>query len=697
MSRDILFELGVEELPSAAVAVLGEALASQLEKGLESARLTYGEVRAFATPRRLAVLIKSVQLAQAPYQVSRLGPKKEAGFAADGTPSKALLGFARSCGTEVDALVMQSTPKGERFAYEATEQGLNTAELLPDLVDEAVKKLPIAKLMRWGEGEMSFVRPVHWVVLLLGKDVIDVSCFGCKAGRKTYGHRYHAPDAVCLDTPAAYEAALEKAFVIADFSKRRDAVVASVDAVLVPLDAKAIMPQQLLDEVTSIVEWPTALKVDFSKQFLEIPSEVLIESMQVHQKCFAVQDKAGALVPHFVAVSNIESTQPAQVIHGNQRVMYARLSDAEFFYAEDKKQLLHSRLEGTKKVVFQAELGSLYDKTKRLEVIATQLAPVLDLNPSDAIRAVQLSKCDLLTGMVGEFPELQGTMGYYYALHDKEPEMIARALAEQYLPRFSGDALPSHVLGLLLSLMDRLDTLVGIFGIGQKPTGERDPFKLRRHALAVIRLLNAMPVSLRLSELLAHVVTAYGEQFVSNQDLVLQVKAFILDRLPAFYQGMPNAVARVRAALAKQSDCLRDLDVRVKALEAFEARAEAPALAEASKRVAKLLKQADITADLDALPMVDEALFDVPAEKILFERITSLEAFVALQHAERAYGAILVELASLQVPVSAFFEDVMVMVDNPALKTNRLRLLARLQALLQCVADVALLPQAVTS
>ena len=691
MSRDVLFELGLEELPSGAVPVLGGALAKRLEAGLTDARLTYGDVQAFATPRRVSVLIKAVQLEQAPHQVSKLGPKKEVGFEADGTPTKALLGFARSCGVAVDELVVQNTPKGERFSYEATESGLRTSELLPGIVNDAVQQLPIAKLMRWGEGEMSFVRPVHWVVLLLGKDVIDVSCFGCASGRETFGHRYHHPKAIVLDSPSQYVKKLNDAEVMADFEVRRDAVVASVHQVLEALDAKAVIPERLLDEVTAIVEWPTALLVDFSPEFLDMPSEVLIESMQVHQKCFVVRNQEGALLPHFITISNIKSTSPAHVIHGNERVMYARLSDATFFYAEDKKQTLLKRFEATKKVVFQEKLGSLQDKTIRIEKLLTAIAPILSLDTKEALRAARLSKCDLLTGMVGEFPELEGTMGYYYALHDGEPDAVAVALKEQYLPRFSADNLPNSLLGLALSLADRLDTLMGIFGIGQKPTGERDPFKLRRHAYAVVRILNALPVSLGLSEILGCARDAYGAQFASDKDLVPAVHAFILERLPAFYQGV--GVERVRAALAKQSDCLRDLDVRVHALEGFEKRPEAAALAAASKRVNKLLKQANLEFNTDEVPVVDEALFDVPAEKALFASIISLEAFVAVQHAERAYGAILLELASLHAPVNAFFEEVMVMVDDRAVKTNRLCLLARLQRLLQCVADVSLLPK----
>lgn len=683
MSRSLLFELGVEELPSGAVPTLGPALADAVATGLHEHRLAYGAVQAFSTPRRIAVRIDDVQLEQAPHQVSKLGPKEAAGFDASGAPTKALLGFARSNGVEVDDLVVQDTPKGRRFAYEAEEEGLHTATLLPGIIEAALKTLPIKKLMRWGVGEFNFVRPVHWVVLLLGKDVIEVSCFGCNSGRETFGHRYHHPGAISLKSPEHYIQALEAAHVIPDFAARRERVIETIQKILPSKDTVAMMPSALLDEVTSIVEWPVALLVDFDAKFLEIPPEVLITSMQVHQKCFAVQNKAGALLPHFVTISNIESTSPEHVVHGNARVMHARLSDADFFYKEDKKQSLAARVDATKNVVFQSELGSLFDKIARLEKLVTTLAPLLDINTEDATRAARLSKSDLLTGMVGEFPELQGIMGADYARHDGEREAVAIALKEQYFPRFSKDTLPDTTLGILLSLVDRIDTLVGIFGIGQKPTGERDPFKLRRHALAVVRLLNALPVSLALSDVLEKANQAYDGRF----DVTEVLKAFILERLPAFYDAEGLKLDIIRAAEAKQSECLRDLGERIKALETFVALPEASALTAASKRVNKLLGTLTVT---DA---VDEALFEADAEKALFETIKTLEAFVAVQYAERAYGAILVELASLQVPVDTFFEQVMVMVDNSAVKANRLALLSRLQTLLHSVADVSLLPQ----
>jgi len=691
MSRDFLFELGTEELPSGSVFSLAEALAERIKAGLSNARLKHGLVRAFSTPRRLAVLIHDVQLEQASHHVERLGPREEAGLQPDGTPSKALLGFARSCNIAVDELAVVDTPKGRRFAYNAMIPAVPTSEILPELVRDAVMGLPIPKPMRWASGSQAFVRPVHWAILLFGSDVVKLELFGCVTDRLTFGHRYHHPEAIQIDAPKDYEVRLQEASVMVDFKGRRKAITESVLQALEPIHADAVMPEALLDEVTSIVEWPTALLVNFEAKFLDIPSEVLIESMQSHQKCFAVRDKQGTLLPHFVTVSNIKSTSPEHVIKGNERVMKARLSDAEFFFAEDKKQLLHDRVKATESVVFQAKLGSLRDKTARIEAIMSHLIEPLALDSNDALRAACLCKCDLLTGMVGEFPELQGTMGYYYAECDGEPPAVAEALKEQYLPRFSADELPHSDLGLALSLADRIDTLVGIFAIGLKPTGENDPFKLRRHALAIVRLLGALPVSVGLSSLLNAARCAYGTRFLSDDELLPAVQTFILGRLPAFYHTVNNAAELVNAALAKQSDCLRDLDTRIVALDAFMQQPEAKILAAACKRVNKLLKHAPVIQD-DA-HQVDEALFQDAPERALFQRIIKLEAVVGKLYADALYGDILVELTSLREPVDAFFEHVMVMVEDAAIKTNRLRLLARLQALLQGVADMSLLPQ----
>jgi len=690
MSRDFLFELGTEELPSGAVLPLAEALAERITTGLANARLKHGLVRAFSTPRRLGVLIHDMQIEQASHTVERLGPREDASLQADGTPSKALLGFARSCNITVDELVVIDTPKGSRFAYHAMIPAVPTAHILPNIVHDAVMGLPITKPMRWGNCSQSFVRPVHWAVLLFGDHCIELELFGCVTHNLSMGHRYHYPESVKIDAPKNYEACLRDAYVMVDFKARRDAIIASINQVLLPIDAEAVMPETLLDEVASIVEWPTALLVKFEPKFLNIPSEVLIESMQSHQKCFAVRNRQGSLLPYFVTVSNIQSTSPEHVIKGNERVMNARLSDAEFFFAEDQKKSLHDRIKATENVVFQAKLGSLRDKTARIEAIMSYLIEPLTLDSEDALRVAQLCKCDLLTGMVGEFPELQGTMGYYYARIDGEMPAVATALKEQYLPRFSSDDLPLSVLGIALSLADRIDTLVGTFGIGLKPTGENDPFKLRRHALAIVRLLNALPVSVSLNSLLNAARCAYGTRFLSDDELLPAVQTFILGRLAAFYHAVGNAGDLVNAVLVKQSDCLRDLNARIVALECFMQQPEAKILAAACKRVNKLLKYAFIKQD--DTQQVDASLFQHAAEQALFQRIVQLEAVVEACYKDALYNDILMKLTSLSEPVNDFFEDVMVMVDDAEIKKNRLCLLARLQTLLQGVADMSLLP-----
>jgi glycyl-tRNA synthetase beta chain len=689
MARDVLVELGVEELPSGMVFSLGEALAARMKQGLLDARITHGDVHAYSSPRRLAVVMHDVNETQPNQTISRLGPREDAGRQDDGTPTQALLGFARSCDVSVDMLSVIETPKGCRFAYEANVPGVSTLALLPEIITHAVLGLPIAKPMRWGDGDASFVRPMHWLVVLFGDEVVPMELLGVKASNTSTGHRYHHPEHVLVSSPRAYEVCLEEAGVMADFSVRRDAVRASVQAAVNELDADVVMPDALLDEVTSIVEWPSALRVDFDEAFLQVPSEVLIASMQQHQKCFAVRDRDGALLPHFVTVSNIKSTSPARVVKGNQRVMKARLSDAAFFYAEDKKQTLEARVDATEHVVFQAKLGSLRDKTRRLETLVGHIATLLHYDRAEAMRAARLSKCDLLTGMVGEFPELQGVMGRYYARLDGESDAVSCALHEQYLPRFSSDTLPETILGLILSLADRLDTLVGAFGLGMKPKGDRDPFKLRRHALAVVRLFKALPLSLGLQDLLQAAISAYGVQFEADKTLASTIKGFILDRLPAYYHDVPHAIELVRAASANQSDCMRDLDARIQALRVFLDAPEARALAAVCKRVNKLLEHAALTSD-DMKHDVDEALFSEEAERALFDHVRRVEV-IALEDAG-TYDTILQALASLREPLDVFFEHVMVMADDTAVKLNRLRLLKRLQALLQGVADMSLLP-----
>ena len=688
MLNDLLFELGTEELPSGAVWPLADALANNLIAALEKANVHHGKIHRFATPRRLAVLIQDVEAVQPNQHISRRGPATAAATDDKGQPTPALLGFAKSCGVTVNELIKNKTDKGEWWVYEAVAPGANTRDLLPGMINDALAALPIAKPMRWGSGDDLFARPVHWAVLLLGDEVVNCQVLGVKTGRNTVGHRFHHPQVVEISTPKAYESLLKDAYVIADFSKRREMIVAQVKRLAETHGYEAVMPEALVDEVTSIVEWPQALLANFEKEFLDVPAEALIAAMQSHQKCFALRDKKDNLLPHFITVANIASTNTQQVILGNEKVMRARLSDAAFFYRQDKRQPLASYAEATANVVFQLRLGSLQDKMNRIKALMDYLSQPLDLKSSDALRAAELSKCDLMTGMVGEFPELQGLMGYYYAKNDGEAADVAQALNEQYMPRFAADQLPQSTLGLALSLADRLDTVVGTFAIGQKPTGVKDPFKLRRHALAIVRLLVSTQAHLSISTLINQALHCYGDGMQPANKAMEELKPFILERLQSFYlsQGISQDV--VMAVRARQDEWFFDMDKRIKALLTFVNLPEATSLSGACKRVNNLLQHADTSMGSKT---VDVSLLEEGAETALFESVQAIEKIVEPLYSVGDYGNILSQLASLREPVDAFFEHVMVMVDNEAIKANRLSLLARLQHLLQGVADISLL------
>jgi glycyl-tRNA synthetase beta chain len=690
MANDFLFELGCEELPSQAVWPLAEALAMHLAAALDKAQIAYEQLRFFATPRRLAVVITAMEEEQPSQTLSRRGPALVAAYDANGQPTPALLGFAKSCDAAATDLKTSKTDKGEWLVYESITKGAKTAELLPAIIKQALANLPIAKPMRWGNGDFEFVRPVHWAVLLFADEVIACDILGVNTGRYSYGHRFHHPQAIEITNPQDYESLLRDAFVIADFSARRDLIVKQVKQLAAQHSAKAIIPDPLVDEVTSIVEWPQVLIANFAEDFLDVPAEALIAAMQTHQKCFALQNSAGQLLPHFITVANIASTNPQQVISGNEKVMRARLSDAAFFFRQDKKQALAQHIPATDKVVFQAHLGSLLDKTMRLCALMDYLTTPLQLDKQQAIRAAELSKCDLMTGMVGEFPDLQGLMGYYYARHDEEREEVALALNEQYMPRFASDLLPSSKLGLALSLADRLDTLVGIFAIGEKPSGDKDPFKLRRHALAVVRILLAIPTPLNLSDLIAQALRIYGDKLPSQaKAAVAQLQPFILERMQSNYHEQGIRMDLVLAVRARQENWLYDFDKRIHALASFVKLPEAAVLSTACKRVHNILLQAEQTEE--KIAAIDESLLEEGAEKALFIHLKAMEQLVKPLYANEDYSKILSQLASLREPVDAFFEHVMVMVDNQAVKMNRLHLLTRMQALLQGVAAISLL------
>lgn len=688
MVNDFIFELGCEELPSGAVLPLASAFAQHMVDSLEKAQLAHGPIKIFASPRRIALFIKSLEVEQKAQKITRKGPAFIAAYDKEGKPTQALLGFAKSCATEVDRLSKIETDKGAWMIYEMESAGKKTSALLPDMVRQSLSNLPIAKPMRWGDKDDEFARPVHWAVMLLGDEVIETPILGIISSNTSRGHRFHHPDTVVIQSPEGYESQMREAFVIADFAQRKRMIQEQVQSLAEKQGAIAIMPDELIDEVTSIVEWPQALLANFQASFLEVPAEALIASMQSHQKCFALKDHEGHLLPYFITVANISSADPKQVIAGNEKVMRARLSDAAFFFSQDKKQALSQHIPATERVIFQAKLGSLQDKASRVAALMQYLAKALALDEVKALRAAALSKCDLMTGMVGEFPELQGLMGYYYAMHDGEEQEVAAALNEQYMPRFAADAIPSTQLGLALSLADRLDTLVGIFAIGQKPSGVKDPFKLRRHALAVVRMLASIPQPLNLSTLLSEAAAQYAAFLPVEAALLTEIKAFILDRSQSFYQSQGIANELVLAVRACQDDWIFDADKRIRALQTFVTMPEAASLSAACKRVTNLLNQA--VASSRSL-VLDESLLQEKAEAQLLQSIKSVSVRIESLYGHAEYGLVLQELAGLKEAVDAFFDSVMVMVDDALIKQNRLALLARLQELLQGVADISLL------
>lgn len=686
--NDFIFELGCEELPSGAVQPLAKELANALITGLNKAQLHFSDINYYATPRRLAVKISALQDKQAAQMITRRGPAVVAAFDSEGIPTPALLGFAKSCQVDVSQLSRIKTDKGEWMVYEAEQPGTDTKILLPQLVKEAVAQLPIPKPMRWGDSADEFIRPVHWVVMLYGDSLIEETILGISTGRHTYGHRFHHPEKILINSAGSYEQQLKDAFVIADFSTRKAWIEKQVEQLASEHHAIAVMPESLLDEVTSIVEWPQALLAHFEKEFLDVPSEALIASMQSHQKCFALKDHQGALLPYFITVANIQSANPSQVIAGNEKVMRARLSDAAFFYKQDRKKPLSHHILGTQQVIFQEKLGSLYQKTQRMKQLMVYLGNVLGLVSSEAERAAELSKCDLLSGMVGEFPELQGLMGSYYALHDGESPAVACALNEQYMPRFAVDELPQSLLGKALSLADRIDTLVGIFAVGQKPSGVKDPFKLRRHALAVVRILISIETPLAISELIAHSIASYSFQAPEQLAALAELKSFIWERFNSYYQSQSMRIDLIHAVRARQSECLYDADNRLNALNLFIALPEAASLSAACKRVNNLLDNAQHESDN---VHVDVSKFQEEAEKALYEQMMDLSGSVDTWYQNADYCALLKALAGLKSAVDCFFDTVMVLVDDLVIRQNRLALLKQLQQLLQGVADISLL------
>lgn len=683
--QDLLIEIGTEELPPKSLLTLSTAFAKGIVDGLKEAGLEGAHCEAFATPRRLAVLIKAVPDKQPDTTLTKRGPALKAALDADGKPTKAALGFASSCGVSIDALEELETDKGAWLIYQASEKGCLTSELMGDIVATSLAKLPIPKRMRWGDRDDEFVRPVKWVVLLHGQQVINATILGVQSGNKTRGHRFHHAAEIVITKPSDYVSLLEKeGRVIASFKKRRAVIAEQVQAIAQSVSGRPVMSDELLDEVTGLVEWPVALLGNFEKEFLDVPQEALITTMQDNQKYFAIVDAAEKLMPHFITLSNIQSSNPDVVREGNERVIRPRFGDAVFFWEQDKKHQLSDHIDALKKVVFQKQLGSVLEKTQRVAKLADFIAEETSQDKALVARAAALSKCDLMTAMVNEFPKLQGIMGRYYGLHDGEPELVANALDEQYMPRYAGDALPAGAIGQILSIADKIDTLMGIFSIGQKPTGTKDPFALRRASLGVLRIIIESKLDLDLYVLLKK-AAEFLPQDVQNSAAVNEVFDYMLDRLQAYFSDQGIAVDTIDAVMALKPHRPLDFASRIKAVDGFRQLSEAASLAAANKRIRNILKKSDA----QLAENVDVALLSEAAEKTLHDAVGAMRDQVNNWFDQGEYFAALKNLASLKEPVDRFFDDVMVMADDEAIKNNRLTLLSHLQGMFLRVADIS--------
>ncbi|OZY43789.1 glycine--tRNA ligase subunit beta [Pseudomonas fragi] len=681
-AQDFLVELGTEELPPKALNTLADAFLAGIEKGLQTAGLKFSAKKVYAAPRRLAVLLTQLETQQPDRSINIDGPPRQAAFDAEGNPTQAALGFAKKCGVELSE-IDQSGPK---LRFSQVIVGKPTASLLPTIVEDSLNDLPIPKRMRWGARKVEFVRPTQWLVMLLGDEVIDCTILAQKAGRESRGHRFHHPENVRISAPANYVEDLRKAYVLADFFERRELISKRVAELATMQEGTAIVPPSLLDEVTALVEWPVPLVCSFEERFLDVPQEALITTMQDNQKYFCLLDVDGKLLPRFITVANIESKDPQQIISGNEKVVRPRLTDAEFFFKQDKKQTLESFNLRLQNVVFQAQLGSVFDKAERVSKLAAFIAPRIGGDAVRAARAGLLSKCDLATEMVGEFPEMQGIAGYYYALNDGEPEDVALALNEQYMPRGAGAELPSTLTGAAVAIADKLDTLVGIFGIGMLPTGSKDPYALRRAALGILRILIDKKLDLDLTEAVKFAVSAFGAK-IKSAGLADQVLEFIFDRLRARYEDEGVDVATYLSVRALNPTSALDFDQRVQAVQAFRQLPEAAALAAVNKRVSNLLSKVEGTVSTH----VEARYFDNASEFSLFSAIQKADEAVQPMAAARQYNEALTRLASLREPVDAFFEAVMINAEDPSVRANRYALLARLRGLFLGVADISLL------
>lgn len=685
-AENLLVEIGTEELPPKALRKLAEAFAANLTAELESLELGHQGVNWYASPRRLGLQVKALEAKQQDKEVEKRGPATKAAFDAEGNPTKAAMGWARGCGIEVKDAQTLETDKGAWLLHIAKVAGQETKLLMADAISKALAKLPIPKPMRWGANKTQFIRPVHTVTILLGSELIEGEILGKQVSNQLQGHRFHHPEKISINHADDVFDVLKSAYVIADYEQRKAQIRAQIEDAAKAVNAVVAMDEDLLEEVTSLVEWPVTLTATFEEAFLDVPAEALIYTMKDDQKYFPLLDQNGKLLNKFLFVSNIESKDPSVVISGNEKVVRPRLADAQFFFETDKKKTLESRLESLDSVLFQKQLGTLKDKSQRISELAGYIAEQLGADKALAARAGLLSKTDLMTEMVMEFTDVQGVMGMHYARHDGEAEDVAVAQNEQYMPRFAGDNLPTSLISCAVAIADKFDTLVGIFGIGQAPKGDKDPFALRRAAIGALRIMVEKQLPLDILDLVAKSQTLFGEK-LTNLNVSTDVFEFMLGRFRAWYQDEGIEVDVIQAVLARRPTKPVDFDRRVKAVSHFRTLDAAESLAAANKRVSNILAKNNITTQGD----VDQSLLSDDAEKVLASQVAKFATDLAPLYSDGNYQEALSQLAGIRDSVDNFFDNVMVMADDEAVKQNRLALLSQLSGLFLEIADISVL------
>lgn len=685
-AQNLLVEIGTEELPPKSLRKLAEAFAANLTAELESLELAHQGVSWYASPRRLGLQVTALEAQQQDKEVEKRGPATKAAFDADGNPTKAAIGWARGCGIEVSEAQTLETDKGAWLLHIAKVAGQQTTALMNDVVNKALAKLPIPKPMRWGANKTQFIRPVHTATILFGSELIEGEVLGKTISNQLQGHRFHHPEKISINHADDVFEVLKSAYVVADYQQRKAQIRSQIEAAAKAVNAVVAMDEDLLEEVTSLVEWPVTLTATFEEAFLDVPAEALIYTMKDDQKYFPLLDQNGKLLNKFLFVSNIESKNPSVVIAGNEKVVRPRLADAQFFFETDKKKTLESRLESLDSVLFQKQLGTLKDKSERISELAGYIAEQLGGDKALAERAGLLSKTDLMTEMVMEFTDIQGVMGMHYARHDGEAEDVAVAQNEQYMPRFAGDSLPTNVISCAVAIADKFDTLVGIFGIGQAPKGDKDPFALRRAAIGALRIMVEKELSLDILDLVAKSQTLFGDK-LTNLNVSADVFEFMLGRFRAWYQDEGIEIDVIQAVLARRPTKPVDFDRRVKAVSHFRTLDAAEALAAANKRVSNILAKNDITSQ----GTVEQSLLSDDAEKALASQVAKFATELAPLYAAGNYQEALTQLAGIRESVDNFFDNVMVMADDEAVKQNRLALLSQLSGLFLDIADISVL------